>query len=108
MTRTLSESDQRQYQLMADRLKGFEKRTISLNRLINDLEALLDVLQAPEGEWKAAFRSEWGTLEVVCAVALDRGETVLSPEGKKWVEEAVENMNQLLKQQLRKCNKLGV
>lgn len=101
MTRTLSESDQRQYQLMADRLKGFEKHTISLNRLINDLEALLEVLQAPEEEWKAAFRSEWGILEVVCAVALDRGEKVLSPEGKKWVEEAVENMNQLLKQQLQ-------
>ena len=105
MTQTVSEYDQRQYQFMANLLDGFEKHLLSLSRLINDLEGLLEVLQSPEETWKEAFRNEWGTLEVVYAVALDRGENVLSPEGTKVVAEAIKNMNQLLKQQLRECSK---
>ena len=101
MDQTMYEYDLRQYRLMADRLTGFEKRTINLRRLINDLEALLDVLQASDETWKEVFRSEWAKLEDIYAVTLDRGENVLLPEDQKLVEKAVQNLKRLVTQKLR-------
>ncbi|MBI1924200.1 hypothetical protein HYR99_08100, partial [Candidatus Poribacteria bacterium] len=85
---------------MMQRIDGFEKGSVNLRRLINDLEALLDCLQSAEKAWKAVFLQEWGTLEDVYADALDTGQKVLVPESQKLVEDAVRKLKRLVEKAL--------
>jgi hypothetical protein len=81
---------------MADRLDGFKKGTISLNRLITDLEALFACLQAVDENWKRAFRSAWAMLEEVYSVAVVRGEDISQPDKQELIDKAVKDIEQLL------------
>jgi hypothetical protein len=97
---SVSEYDQRQYQLMAERLRGFECGAISLSILINDLDALVRCLEQADTEWKDLFRNEWLALEEVYSVALDRGQFRLTSEQKSVIEKAVRNLKGLLQQKI--------
>ena len=66
--------DQRQFASMAEHLRRYEHGEADLGSLIAGLEALLLCLEGADENWKAAFRREWGILEEVYAVALDRVE----------------------------------
>jgi hypothetical protein len=88
--------DKRQYNLMIEHLRRFEEGASDLSSLIGGLDALLECLEAPDEEWKQRFWSEWWTLEQVYAVALERGQTELSAEEQALVNQAVNNIKQLL------------
>lgn len=88
--------DQRLYRTMAENLDQYEGGAIGLDHLISSLDALLGVLEGMDQEWWDAFRYEWGTLETVYAIALDRGVTQLSPENQALIDEAIKNMRRLL------------
>jgi hypothetical protein len=47
-----AEYDQRQYELMLDRLEAFQRSAISLGKLIDDLRSLVEVLKLPSRDWK--------------------------------------------------------
>ena len=96
-----SEYDQRQYQLMAKSVQQFKGGELDIYNLIRIIEGLLDVLQMPDEKWKDDVRNEWWTLEQVYAVAAANGQKYLSTEEINLVNEAVENIEILVKPQLR-------
>jgi hypothetical protein len=81
---------------MADRIDGFKKGTISLNRLITDLEALFACLQTVDERWKCAFRSAWAILEEVYSVAVVCGEDISQADKQDLINKAVKDIEQLL------------
>jgi hypothetical protein len=101
--------NRRQYLLIADRLRQFEEGGSDLQALVSGLDALLSVLESPGEAWAEAFRSEWGTLETVYAVALDRKEQGLAPDTKTTINDpsnralvtsSVQRMMQLVQDRL--------
>lgn len=88
--------DQRVCRTMAEHLDQFEGGVVGLDHLISSLDALLAVLEEMGQPWRDAFRFEWGTLEMVHAIALDRGATQLSGENQTLIREAIKNMRRLL------------
>jgi hypothetical protein len=71
------------YRLIGKCLQQFDNNELTLDRLIHELEVLLETFPNSDEKWKEKFRSEWWTLEQVYAVACDRGETTLNPENEK-------------------------
>jgi len=65
----MSEYNQRQYRLMLDEINRYEREKVNLDRLVNALEGLLNVLERVPESWRIAFLSEWGKLEDARAVA---------------------------------------
>jgi hypothetical protein len=82
------EYDKRQYRLMDDTLRNYVEGKLDLPSLIAGLKALLSALESPNEEWVNAFRSEWGTLEVIYAMALAREEQRLISSYKQWSDES--------------------
>ena len=83
----MSEHDQRLYRTMVEHLDQYDRGVIGLDQLIPSLDALLCILEGTDQAWRDAFRYEWGTLEMVHAIALDRGVTQLSPENQALIDE---------------------
>ncbi|MDW8224032.1 MAG: hypothetical protein RMJ82_13900, partial [Gemmatales bacterium] len=80
---------------------------IGIDRLISSLDALLGLLERTDQEWRDAFRYEWGTLETMYAIALDRGVTQLSSENRALSDEAIQNMRRLLADRITTENMAG-
>jgi hypothetical protein len=83
-----SEYNQRQYQIMLERIDAFEKGLIDLDTLVDDLEGLLNVLEAVPSSWRQAFLSNWGVVEEARAVALAEGWTEFDHQASKIILEA--------------------
>ncbi len=99
--------DQRLYRTMAEHLDQYDGGAIGLDHLISSLDALLAVLEGTDQAWRDAFRYEWGTLETVYAIALDRGVTQLYPENQALIDEAIKNMRRLLAERITAESMLG-
>jgi len=76
----LVEREQRQLDLMRQRLVGFVAGEYAIDRVIADLEGLLEALQTASEDWVQEFRQSWGELEIHYAAALDQGDAV--PDAK--------------------------
>jgi hypothetical protein len=96
----MSDYDQRQYQRMADCLESFEKAETDLHRLINDLDALRQVLEAADEEWLQKFQDEWIVMELNYARAADKGLSKLPPSDVAEVWQAVDAIKALVGQKL--------
>ncbi len=66
------ERERRQLRLMDERIEQFRNGSLSLARLISDLEGLLEARTLASDQWVDDFRSAWADLEIPYAVALDR------------------------------------
>ena len=82
---------------MAERIVQFEQERIGLGRMVDDLDALLCALDSPDANWKAAFRKNWGVLEEVRAVALDNDLKRIPPDYQTLIDNAINEMKQLLR-----------
>jgi hypothetical protein len=91
--------EERQLVLMRDRLTAFRSGRLPLKRLIDDLEGLLWALELASDDWKDAFRTEWGELEIAYAVADDHRDPVpdMTDAG---VASAVETLLRMVDSQL--------
>ena len=87
----------RPYLIIRKCLQQFDNNELTFDRLIHELEAVLETFPNSDEKWKEKFKSEWWTLEQVYAVACDRGETTLNPESENLVHETLNNMKELLK-----------
>jgi hypothetical protein len=87
-----SEYDQRQYRLMLERIDAFERGTIRLDTLVDDLEGLLNVLEAVSFEWRQAYLSHWGVLEEARAVGLAEGWEEFDDEATKIILESTSRL----------------
>ena len=94
--------DKRQLRIMIDKIEQFQKGNLYLSYLIEDLEALLNVLQNIDNEWKINFRTEWWDLEQVYAYALYENQAHLDDEGVKMVNETIDNILGLINEILTK------
>jgi len=88
--------DQQQQKLIEQYITQYEKGQLKLDRLINVLNALLEVLQVTPEKWKDDFRSEWWTLEQIYAVSLDDEQLLFQKETQDLIKETLENMKKLL------------
>src|SRR6478609_5856118 len=86
------DSDQRTYVRVLEVLRAFDRQSISLGKVIADLEALLGALSATEEYWKVRMSKHWAVLEDAFADALDKEVKVLPDLHKKLVEEAVRGL----------------
>lgn len=63
--------------------------------MISELESLGTLVETPPESWRRSFQEQWGTLEEVFAVALDRGWLALDEEGSEIVADAVAKLASL-------------
>jgi hypothetical protein len=92
----MNDKDQRIYRTMVEHLDRYERGELAIGQLIPSLDALVALLDETDEEWSDAFRYEWGTLETVYAIALDKGTTQLPSEGQLLIDRAIESMRRLL------------
>ena len=90
----------RQYELMLKTLQDYRNRKISLERLINNLDALRGVLQVPPISWLDSFEPQWGKLEDVHAMMLDEERTELDELDLKLIESALAELEPLIKSEI--------
>ena len=90
----LTEYDERQINLMKDKLNSFISSKISFKELIDDLRALLNCLQSVDMTWKELFYEHWFILEQVYAVALDRNESI--DNYNDYLSESIKQLKSLL------------
>lgn len=97
----MSEFDQRQYQLMLDRLVAFEHGRIRLDSLVDDLDGLLNALKGIEPAWKRSFLHQWGRLEVERAFALSENITAFDEETTRRLLEAVVHLKLIVGEKMK-------
>ncbi|SRR5579883_145734 len=67
------EYDRRQMRRMLDVIERYEHGQTGFVDLVDDLEALILALEHQSDEWRENALSQWGDLEQIRAVNLDRG-----------------------------------
>lgn len=88
----MSEFNQRQYRLMLDRLDAFEQGSIALDKLVVDLEGLLNALDGVASDWKKNFLGDWGNLEEERAYALFKNVHILDQETSERIRPTVSRL----------------
>lgn len=91
----VSEYDKRQLKLMLEMIDFFEKDSLSLSEIINNLSALVDVLESIDEDWKDKYRQWWWDLEQVYAVALD-SDLPLDENDKKIISNALSKIRSMV------------
>ncbi len=92
--------DQRQYALMIARIDDYRHGHIGIEKLVNDLEALIDVLEEVSEDWRSLLYSNWGILEEVYAVALDQEVTTLSQADNSLIAEGLNILEKMINDEL--------
>jgi len=96
----MSEYDQRQYRLMLDWLVAFEEGKLPLDKLVDDLEALMNVLEEAPPGWKNSFLSDWITLEEMRASALFKGLRTFDDRSTQIIRAATAQMKLMVLEQI--------
>ena len=96
----MPDADQAHYRLMLDRLTAFEEGQIPLDRLVDDLEGLLNVLAKVEPTWEEMFLGLWGELEDERAYALFKGIKVLDEETSEGLRATVAQLKELVQKRI--------
>lgn len=94
-----TERELRQRQLVAETLSAYRLGKQALGRTVQDLQALACELRLVSPEWLADFQAEINGLEVLYAVALDRGVAPNLPtDYKAEADETMTKLGALLEQ----------
>jgi hypothetical protein len=92
--------EQRQLQLMLDRLVDLERGDLGIGQAIADLRGLLGALALTPEPWRERFQSDWIDLETEYASALSKQEP--PPDSSNpAVQQATQNMMGLVQERLR-------
>lgn len=87
----------RQRRLARETLADYRSRRIPLRRLVQDLQSLVPEFELVSDAWREAFQAETNSLEVVYAVALDRGLTERLPEDfQADVDQSINQLTELI------------
>ena len=101
----MNEYDIRQLNVMLDKIHRFEIGKIYFNELIMDLEALLNVMEEPDTDWKEDFHSNWFTLEIYYALALDANKNPFELDVDGHIAEAIYTLKSMIYSELKKKSK---
>lgn len=77
--------NQRHLWQLREAIDLYRSRQLSFGSLINNLESLLGILESVPDDWKDEFLQEWGRLEDIYAVSLDRGQPELVEENQQAI-----------------------
>jgi hypothetical protein len=94
----ISEYDVRQIDLMKERISQFNKGEIQVDKLINDLESLLNCLENISENWKDYFLAALGEIEIIYAFALYENRNSLTDEDMKVIDESLLKIESLMKE----------
>lgn len=90
--------DSRQLELMLETLTQVENGEMSIGNAISRLEALVHAMDNVDPQWKNRYLGEWGVLEDVYAVSLDRNSKGLRQDEMTLVEKAVKELRDLVEE----------
>ncbi len=93
----MNEFDIRQLNIMLDKMERFTQGKLDLGYLLEDLEALLQILESIDEEWKTEFRSEWINIEEVYAYHLSQQSNRLNQDDFIIIEESLTKMKEMIK-----------
>ena len=82
--------------MMLDRINWHKNSEIPLGKLINDLEALLEVLQNKNEKFEDEFLSYLGSLEIIYAFMLYEKRKSIDEEDKKQVYKSLDDLEKLI------------
>lgn len=94
----ISEFDIRQLRKMKLQLDAFQHGKLSLGGFIGDTEFLLNAMEDIPLDWKQRVHEFVVTLEEVYSVGLDLGHTEVDEQGKRFIAEATEGIQQCLEE----------
>lgn len=100
----MNEYNLRQLHVMLDKIQRFETGKIPFGVLIEDLDALLDVMENPDNDWKEEFHSNWFTLETYYALALNRNISPFTLDTDGHIPEAIDILTSMVHSELKKLN----
>jgi hypothetical protein len=98
----MSEYNKRQYKVMIETIKEYKNQNLSLRKLIDSLEGLLNCLEEISEDWRTEFLREWGVLEDECSITVTSGQKKLSSESKNSIDNAINNLKEMILRQLEK------
>lgn len=91
----------RQYSLIVERIARYQDGRLDFPGLVNDLDALWNVLSDAPEDWRKAVRGNWWTLEQLLAVGRDRGDMEgMLAEYKLTVNETLTEIKKLANEAL--------
>jgi hypothetical protein len=98
----MSDTQRKHYEEMSECLLGFRAGTMRLGDLVERLPELVKELGDDiDPTWKAAFVSQWWTLEQIHGQAIDLGESTRMPtDTRRTVDDAVASLDELVRQAL--------
>lgn len=101
----LTEYNHRQINMILDRIKWYENNEISLRKLVDDLEALFNVLENKDKNFENKFFAHWVPLEIIYSCMLSDKRQSLDEEDKKDVKKSLVNLKELIQSYLAKFPK---
>ncbi len=96
----INDFDKRQLNIMLDKINMFKNKQLEFNFLIEDLNALLNVLQTIDKDWKKKFKKNWNALEEVYSFILYEKRSSLNQEDIKITATSIGEIEKLIKQYL--------
>lgn len=91
----------RQLNLMLQCITQFEEQQIDLRKLIDSLEALLNIMDTEEDKWKEDFLSSWGILEDIYSIAVTNQITTLKNEEVEEIERAINFLKAIITDRIK-------
>lgn len=92
----MNEYDIRQLKLMLKIIKRYESGEMNIAYLIDDIDSLLNVLEAVDESWIKQARGYWWDLEQIYAVALDRKYKQLSEKNINDILESLDCLRKMI------------
>lgn len=99
MAHEATERDVSHLEAMLEQLEGFRSGELRLDRVLAELEYLLDELRAVDTDWKARFREVCEELDTRCSVALDHQGSIPTAADAEAID-AVEQLEDLIRARL--------
>lgn len=88
--------DERQLNLMLNKIDAFINNKLEIEHLLNDLEALLKVLETIDNSWRENFYREWLNIEEMYSYALSENRNVFYDDEQKIILDSITNMKKLI------------
>lgn len=81
---------------MLEAISAFERGALRLDKLVIDLEGLVNALDAVEPRWKQEFLGHWGVLEDARAFALLKGINTFDAELTQLLRSAASKLKMMV------------
>lgn len=92
----------RQLKIMLEKIDRFESGNLVFGNLIEDLEALLNVMEDIDEDWKSVFFSNWLTLEEFYALGLFQKVNPFELDVNGHIPQAIQILKSMIHSELKK------